>query len=288
MDGLKLNNSVSSKVYLTKACCRYGGTPYCYIKVASKCGTRNGILKSGSRRRLGGTHIYFACCSVSYSTCSSAAAEEQVDQLVSSKPYDEARKEELGKLWDEYGWQVRRMVKKEDEMRRVAQVQAEAFYEPVFFLTDLFFDFFKAEVYQGLIYRLRNSAADRYACLVAEASNESLGNLVGVVDVTFLRDDDVLEHLPGETDEYLYVSGIAVSTDFRRQKVATALLKACDIVAVEWGAPYLVLRAYEDDLGARTLYRNAGYTVVSGDPPWTSTWIGRKRRVLMIKKCSSH
>lgn len=56
---------------------------------------------------------------------------------------------------------------------------------------------------------------NRYACLVAEASNESLGNLVGVVDVTFLRDDDVLEHLPGETDEYLYVSGIAVSTDFR-------------------------------------------------------------------------
>lgn len=190
MDGLKLNNSVSSKVYLTKACCRYGGTPYCYIKVVSKCGTRNGILKSGSRRRLGGTHIYFACCSVSSSTCSSAAAEEQVDQVVSSKRYDEARKEELGKLWDEYGWQVRRMVKKEDEMRRVAQVQAEAFYEPVFFLTDLFFDFFKvrnlfsycsfsimkikvtvdyhiylqAEVYQGLIYRLRNSAADRYAC----------------------------------------------------------------------------------------------------------------------------
>lgn len=72
----------------------------------------------------------------------------------------------------------------------------------------------------------------------------------------------------------------------RRQKVATALLKACDILSVYWGATYLVLRAYEDDSGARTLYTNAGYTVVSGDPPWTSTWIGRKRRVLMIKRCS--
>lgn len=68
--------------------------------------------------------------------------------------------------------------------------------------------------------------------------------------------------------------------------MATALLKACDILSVQWSASYLVLRAYEDDLGARTLYRNAGYTVVSRDPPWTSTWIGRKRRVLMIKQCS--
>lgn len=38
--------------------------------------------------------------------------------------------------------------------------------------------------------------------------------LVGVVDVTVLRDNDVLQHLDG-AEEYLYVSGIAVSNDFR-------------------------------------------------------------------------
>lgn len=38
--------------------------------------------------------------------------------------------------------------------------------------------------------------------------------LVGVVDVTVLRDNDVLQHLEG-AEEYLYVSGIAVSNDFR-------------------------------------------------------------------------
>ncbi|KAK1378959.1 hypothetical protein POM88_025703 [Heracleum sosnowskyi] len=73
----------------------------------------------------------------------------------------------------------------------------------------------QAEVYQGLIYRLRSSSADRYACLVVEPSNESSENLVGVVDVTFLRDDDVLKNLPRDTDEYLYISSIAVSTNFR-------------------------------------------------------------------------
>lgn len=285
---LELNNFISSKVYFTEECWRYGGTAYCYINVASKCRTRNGISKKGLGRRIqGGYDIYFACCCVSNSTCSAAAqAEEEVDQLVLNEKY-EARKGQFGNLWNEYGWKVRRMVEKEDEMRRVAQVQAEAFYEPVYFFPDIFFDFFKAEVYQGLIYRLRSSAADRYACLVAEPSNECPENLVGVVDVTFLRDHDVLKNLPGETDEYLYVSGIAVSTNFRRQKVATALLKACDVLSVQWGAAYLVLRAYEDDLGARTLYTNAGYTVVSRDPPWLSTWIGRKCRVLMIKQCSN-
>lgn len=55
------------------------------------------------------------------------------------------------------------------------------------------------------------------------------------------------------------------------------------MLSLRWGFEYLVLRAYEDDLGARKLYTNAGYEMVSADPPWTTTWIGRKRRVLMIK-----
>lgn len=40
-------------------------------------------------------------------------------------------------------------------------------------------------------------------------------DLVGVVDVTVSRDRDVLQHLPSEAEEYLYVSGIAVLKSFR-------------------------------------------------------------------------
>lgn len=69
--------------------------------------------------------------------------------------------------------------------------------------------------------------------------------------------------------------------------MATALLKACDKLSILWRFDYLVLRAYEDDLGARKLYSNAGYRVVSGDPAWMTTWIGRRRRVLMIKRCDN-
>lgn len=70
----------------------------------------------------------------------------------------------------------------------------------------------------------------------------------------------------------------------RRQKLATVLLKACDLLSLHWGFDYLALRAYEDDSAARKLYSAAGNKVVSGDPNWMTTWIGRKRRVLMIKQ----
>lgn len=46
-------------------------------------------------------------------------------------------------LSNEYGWEVRRLVETEDEMRKVAQIQAEAFYEPAIFFDEMFFEFFK-------------------------------------------------------------------------------------------------------------------------------------------------
>jgi len=68
--------------------------------------------------------------------------------------------------------------------------------------------------------------------------------------------------------------------------MASTLLKACDVICYLWGFKLLALRSYEDDAAARNLYSNAGYSVVESDPPWTSTWIGRKRRVLMTKRIS--
>ncbi|CAN6458375.1 unnamed protein product [Victoria cruziana] len=189
----------------------------------------------------------------------------------------------------ENGWRVRRLVQREEEMRRVAAVQAEAFYSPMAFFNGFFFEIFEAEVLAALLYRIKNSAPNRYACLVAETDGkldshaETHPRLVGVVDITVLRNDSVLQFLEG-ADEYLYVSGIAVLTAFRRRKIATVLLKACDLIATLWKFDHLVLRAYEDDMGARKLYTKAGYRVVSKDPIWMTSWIGRRRRVLMIKR----
>lgn len=226
------------------------------------------------------------CSTTSSSSIQSAEEVELVDKKIEMDVKNGDRKGQFGHLVSENGWQVRRMVEKEDEMREVAHIQAEAFHEPSILFNELFFQFFQAEVLAGLLYRLRNSPPDRYACLVAEPTidtTEQVEHLVGVVDVTVLNDNDVLQYL-SKADEYLYISGIAVLQSFRRKKVATVLLKACEMLAIHWGFEYLALRAYEDDPGARNLYTNAGYSIVSGDPPWTTTWIGRRRRVLMIKQ----
>lgn len=228
------------------------------------------------------------CCSTSSPTSSPEAVEQLIrnDQVEIERTREErVEAEEVVYMVSENGWNVRRLQEKEFEMKKAAEVQAEAFHEPVAVFDDLFFDFFKAEVLAGLIYKLRNSPPTRYACLVAESDATDSGrNLVGVVDVTALRDDTVLQHLEG-ADEYLYVSGLAVLKSHRRRKVASSLLRACDVLAFLWGFEGLALRVYEDDIGARRLYSNAGYRAVSGDPPWTTTWIGRKRRLLMIKQC---
>ncbi|KAE9620152.1 hypothetical protein Lal_00019305 [Lupinus albus] len=200
----------------------------------------------------------------------------------------------------EYGWRVRRLADNSDEIKKAAQLQAQAFHVPLSLFNHFFFQFFQAEVLSGLLYKLKNSPPHRYACLVAEAAGasnddedsaagasnddeDSAKELVGITDVTVLNDQNVLQHLPTEAQEYLYISGIAVSKTFRRRKIASALLKACDTLSILWGFEFLALRAYEDDMGARKLYANAGYQLVSKDPPWSSYWIGRKCRVLMIK-----
>uniref|UniRef100_A0A0E0LJ61 N-acetyltransferase domain-containing protein n=1 Tax=Oryza punctata TaxID=4537 RepID=A0A0E0LJ61_ORYPU len=198
---------------------------------------------------------------------------------VACLPTKEEEEEEVGVAGDgeddegylvrEGEWGVRRMGRVGEEMRRVALVQAEAFHVPVALFNDFFFDFFKAEVLSALIYRVRNSPPDRYACLVAEETDATsqlsqapYEKIVGVVDCTVQDEADILRNLQG-IDEYLYVSGIAVLPSFRRRKVGTALLKACEALALQWRHRFMALRAYEDDDGARGLYSKAGFA----DPP---------------------
>jgi hypothetical protein len=60
-------------------------------------------------------------------------------------------KEEDEYLAREAGWGVRRMARVGEEMRRVAQVQTEAFHVPVALFNDFFFDFFKVSTCLSLL-----------------------------------------------------------------------------------------------------------------------------------------
>jgi ribosomal protein S18 acetylase RimI-like enzyme len=194
-----------------------------------------------------------------------------------------------------HGWKVREASKFDtEELRAVAHVQATSFHLQAAVFDELFFKLFKAEVLSALLYKARHSPPDRYACLLAEPATELSGGesgdtffpiVVGAVNLAAAVDNEVLRHLHNAT-EYLYVSGMAVDINYRRRNVATMLLRACELLAMKWGFDYLVLHAYEDDMAARTLYSRGGYRVIALDPMWMSTWIGRKRRVLMAKRTS--
>lgn len=193
-----------------------------------------------------------------------------------------------GFLFSSHGWAAFRVDHDDlDMLKQFSQVQAEAFHVPFAFFDDFFFSIFKGEVLSSLLYKIRHASPKRFACLVAvpEQPQNEQSKVVGVVDAAAMADEHVLRCLPG-VDEYLYISGMAVDSNYRRQKVATVLLQACDLTAMEWGFEYLVLQAYEDDRAARLLYARAGYTIISIDPLWLSKWLGRRRRVILAKRAS--
>ncbi|KAG6556370.1 hypothetical protein Mapa_002313 [Marchantia paleacea] len=195
-----------------------------------------------------------------------------------------------------YGWRVRAAALNNlEELMRVADIQTDAFYITAAAFDDLFYKLFHAEVLSSLQYKARHSPPDRYSCLLAEKDPSQPGYLedflddgnekriVGAVDVTALMDSNIVSLLPGAY-EYLYISGMAVDSAYRRRSVATLLLEACVVRASDWGFKYLVLHAYEDDIGARNLYSRAGFRTVGGDALWMTKFLGRRRRVVMARR----
>lgn len=86
------------------------------------------------------------CSSSSFPVSSTTARElDQVGLKLEGKQRGECL------VNDNYGWKVRRMIETEQEMRKVAAVQAEAFHQPLFFFDDLFFEFFQVHSKHSLL-----------------------------------------------------------------------------------------------------------------------------------------
>lgn len=81
------------------------------------------------------------CCSSSFPVSSTTSRGLEVG-LINSEGKQRGDCE-VGCFVNENGWKVRRMIETEQEMRNVAAVQAQAFYEPLLIFNDLFFQFFQ-------------------------------------------------------------------------------------------------------------------------------------------------
>eukprot|EP00898_Chlorokybus_atmophyticus_P006692 jgi/Chlat1/7023/Chrsp56S06662 len=190
-----------------------------------------------------------------------------------------------GRLTIPYAVRVRQL--RIDEIPAVADIQAEAFYEKSGFeLFDTALSkLFRAEVLAVLRAKLK-SPPERYACLVA--ADEESDEPVGVGDVSILRDPEVCRWLPLDSDgtrmDYAYISSMAVDARVRRCGIANALLQGMDDVVLRWGLTHAALHVYANNYGAQQLYERAGFKVIASDPVWSTEWIGRTRRLLMLKQ----
>lgn len=110
--------------------CRYGGMKLCKMSFTNQ------------RRTFEKKRGLIHCCSSSTSTSADQQLNTPADYKLDSR-INEDEKLQFGYLVRDVNWQVRRMLETEEEMREVANVQAEAFHDPVFLFDDLFFDFFK-------------------------------------------------------------------------------------------------------------------------------------------------
>ncbi|CAI5489809.1 unnamed protein product [Closterium sp. Naga37s-1] len=219
-------------------------------------------------------------------------------------------------------WRVRMAAR--EEMKAVADLQAEVFHDPppapLSALNAFFLDMFKAELYDNLLHKLKYSPPDRHCILVAQHSTQPFPpphptteppagetskrpspastsaaaaavatavEVVGVVDLTALDDRSVLKHLSGAQD-YLYLSGMAVHASLRRESIASVLLGAVEQLSLRWGFEYIVLHVHEDNIAARRLYQKAGYLAIDCDSRWTSTLLGMRRRVLLAKRTNGY
>ena len=164
----------------------------------------------------------------------------------------------------------------------------------------------RAGIYEDLHHRLRQPAK-HYACLAAidrsspgpplprRSSQPSQSSpcwlrshtrpsthgvpLVGTVEISTKS-----QFLLGWGEPaYLYVSNLAIQETYRRQGIATALLRECDDLAQSWGFQSIYLHVLEDNQAARQLYRAAGYQVEAVLGDWLSQFLGRSRRLLMRK-----
>ena len=140
-----------------------------------------------------------------------------------------------------------------EEIRRVVTLQAEGFHKtnPVPFFDSFLKTSFRAEVLSEMMRKIRFNPADRFVCLVAEPVEEdSPQNVVGVVEVSYIDEKEVLQSLEPGTPGVVYLASMTVDPRYRNKGVAKLLLKAAFEVTKEWNEEQCVLHVYQDNSAA--------------------------------------
>lgn len=161
------------------------------------------------------------------------------------------------------------------DLSRLATLLTECFHPPVGWMYWLH-PVLKLGIYEDLRSRLQN-ASPHYLCLVTEARGTAHPEaLVGTVELT-LRSSSLFG------SQYPYIANLAVSPAYRRQGLASQLLKSCEPTVKQWGYREIYLHVLENNPSAIALYRSCGYRLHSTEA-YLGSWLWSRPRRLLLRK----
>lgn len=88
-------------------------------------------------------------------------------------------------------------------------------------------------------------------------------------------------------DHAAYLSNIAVDSQYRRQGIASVLLRMCEQITQDAQLCSLYLHARVSDSGPQAFYRKSGYLTAGTDNKMSAMWHHITPRILMYKDLSS-
>jgi Acetyltransferases len=136
-------------------------------------------------------------------------------------------------------------------------------------------------IYDDLRYRLLVNS-DQYLCLSAVVSEVGCSQeyILGTIEI------GLRSRYPWQlslTSRYLYISNLAVHSQYRKRGIAQKLLATCEQTAHQWGFSNIYLHVLENNHQARGLYYKMGYRLIEIDSGWDSGFLGQPRRLFLQK-----
>ncbi|WP_069790097.1 GNAT family N-acetyltransferase [Cyanobacterium sp. IPPAS B-1200] len=170
-----------------------------------------------------------------------------------------------------------------EDIRQIADVLTYSFHD-FGKLTGWLYPLMKMGIAEDLRDRIYAHNSD-YCCIIAviPATTTEAEKIVGTVEVSQRR-------LYGWTQKqkFPYISNLAVKKEFRRQGIATQLLKKCEEIAQNWGHDNLSLHVLAENKTGQTVYLQNGYTIKQEETNLYSLFIKNKRRLLLEKSFSNN
>lgn len=172
-------------------------------------------------------------------------------------------------------YEIRAM--QQSDLFEVSGILAESFPLSPEFLQWLI-PIMRVGIQEDLRSRLR-SASPHYSCFVV-VDRERSDYLVGTVEVAVRNENP----WSPKANQYVYLSNLAVRSEYRRQGIALKMLVKCDAVVRKWGFQSVYLHVLETNHSARQLYWKLGYRLQEAQSGFTSLLFGQPRRLFLKKQ----